>query len=275
LDEIANPAQSFSQYRVTVVLNEDLDSRVETRENGAYIVLEDVVLAATVMAGEAQSVSYRLAMPEGVTSFEVIDRLSRVAFLSGRVEDVPVEGSLAPDTYEVRRNADRAVLVADMMTSQAAILAAAWAGRDPDLPIDSAEDLLILASIIEKETGVADERAQVASVFVNRILQGMRLQTDPTVVYGITLGREKLGRGLRQSELRGDTPYNTYVIDGLPPTPIANPGRAAIFAAANPDDTPYIFFVADGTGGHAFATNLADHNANVARWRAIEASSGN
>jgi len=275
LDDIATPAQSFSQYRVTVVLNEMMDSRVEIRQDGAYIAIEDAVVAATVLAGEEQSVSYRLALPEGVTSFEVIDRLSRVTFLSGRVEDVPTEGSLAPDTYEVKRGADRAALVADMEAAQAANLAEAWAGRSPDLPLNSPEELLILASIVEKETGIASERPQVASVFVNRLLQGMRLQTDPTVVYGITLGREKLGRGLRQSELRGETPYNTYLIDGLPPTPIANPGRAALLAAANPDDTPYIFFVADGTGGHAFAVTLAEHNENVARWRAIEASSGN
>ncbi|MEM6897998.1 MAG: endolytic transglycosylase MltG, partial [Pseudomonadota bacterium] len=126
------------------------------------------------------------------------------------------------------------------------------------------------ASIIEKETGVADERRQVSSVFVNRLERGMRLQTDPTVIYGITRGQGPLGRGLRQSELRRETPWNTYVIDGLPPTPIANPGLASIEAALDPDDTPYIFFVADGTGGHAFATTLAEHNANVARWRAIE-----
>ena len=135
---------------------------------------------------------------------------------------------------------------------------------------------MVLASIVEKETGVAAERRQVASVFTNRLNQGMRLQTDPTVIYGITEGQGILGRGLRQSELRRETPWNTYVIAGLPPTPIANPGRAAIEAALNPDTTEYIFFVADGTGGHAFATNLNDHNRNVAVWRAIEAErSGN
>jgi len=136
------------------------------------------------------------------------------------------------------------------------------------LPIETPEDLLILASIIEKETGVAEERGLVAGVFVNRLRQGMRLQTDPSVIYGITLGKEILGRGLRVSELRADTPYNTYVINGLPVTPIANPGKASIEAAANPEPTDYIFFVADGTGGHAFAVTLAEHNANVAKWRA-------
>ena len=142
------------------------------------------------------------------------------------------------------------------------------------MPIESAEDLLILASIIEKETGVAEERRQVASVFVNRLNQGMRLQTDPTVIYGITQGEGVLGRGLRRSELRRETPWNTYVISGLPPTPIANPGRASLMAAAQPDESDYIFFVADGTGGHAFAVTLAEHNENVARWRQIEAERG-
>ena len=131
-----------------------------------------------------------------------------------------------------------------------------------------------MASIVEKETGVAEERRQVASVFVNRLERGMRLQTDPTVIYGITLGQGVLGRGIRQSELRRETPYNTYVIDGMPPTPIANPGRLSIEAALNPDTTDYIFFVADGTGGHAFAVTLQEHNANVARWREIERTRG-
>jgi len=158
-----------------------------------------------------------------------------------------------------------------MSASQTRILAEAWANRADDLPLASPEEALILASIVEKETAVADERRQVASVFVNRLNRGMKLQTDPTVIYGVTEGQGVLGRGLRQSELRRETPWNTYVIPALPPTPIANPGRAAIEAALNPDTTDYIFFVADGTGGHAFAVTLDDHNRNVARWREIEA----
>jgi UPF0755 protein len=158
-----------------------------------------------------------------------------------------------------------------MTESQARILADAWANRPDGIPLASAEEALILASIIEKETAVPGERRQVASVFVNRLNLGMRLQTDPTVIYGITEGQGVLGRGLRRSELRRETPWNTYVIPALPPTPIANPGKASIEAALNPDESEYIFFVADGTGGHAFATNLDDHNSNVARWRIIEA----
>jgi UPF0755 protein len=214
---------------------------------------------------------YRVAVAEGVTSWQVVNALSRVDILTGDVPEVPAEGSLAPDSYEVVPGQERAALIARMATAQQTILAEAWANRTQDLPLETPEELLILASIIEKETGVADERRQVASVFVNRINQGMRLQTDPTVIYGITRGQGVLGRGLRQSELRGATPWNTYVIQGLPPTPIANPGRASILAAADPDDTPYIFFVADGTGGHAFAVTLEEHNRNVAVWRRIEA----
>jgi UPF0755 protein len=140
------------------------------------------------------------------------------------VADIPAEGSLAPDTYEVRRGDDRNAILERMRAAQEVILAEVWAGRTDGLPIETAEEALILASIIEKETSVPDERRQVASVFVNRLNQGMRLQTDPTVIYGVTNGRGVLGRGIRQSELRDDNPWNTYVIDGLPPTPIANPG---------------------------------------------------
>lgn len=214
---------------------------------------------------------YRVTLAEGATSWQVVDSLRRVDFLTGDIAAVPPEGSLAPDSYEVSRGGARAALLAEMTARQERILADLWAARVEGLPYASPAEALIMASIIEKETGVPDERGQVASVFVNRLRRGMRLQTDPTVIYGVTRGQGTLGRGLRQSELRAATPYNTYVIDGLPPTPIANPGRASIAAALDPDETPYIFFVADGTGGHAFAETLAEHNANVAKWRAIEA----
>ncbi|MEF3046603.1 endolytic transglycosylase MltG [Pseudotabrizicola sp. L79] len=217
---------------------------------------------------------FRVTLAEGVTSWQVVEELKRADFLTGEVTEVPAEGSLAPDSYEVEKGSDRAALIGRMEAAQAQILAQLWAERADGLPYETPEDALIMASIVEKETGIADERPQVASVFVNRMERGMRLQTDPTVIYGITLGKGVLGRGLRQSELRRETPYNTYVINGLPPTPIANPGRLSIQAALNPDDTPYIFFVADGTGGHAFAETLEEHNRNVARWREIEAQQG-
>lgn len=219
-------------------------------------------------------VRFRVTLAEGVTSWQVIEELKRADFLSGDVAEVPAEGSLAPDSYEVEKGSDRGALIARMTAAQTAVLAELWAERAGDLPYDTPEEALIMASIVEKETGVADERPQVASVFVNRLERGMRLQTDPTVIYGVTLGKGPLGRGLRQSELRRETPYNTYVIDGLPPTPIANPGRLSIQAALNPADTNFIFFVADGTGGHAFAETLEEHNRNVAAWRKIEAEQG-
>ncbi|WP_114964952.1 endolytic transglycosylase MltG [Alkalilacustris brevis] len=214
---------------------------------------------------------FRVTLAEGVTSWQVVEALRAAPFLSGEIADIPAEGSLAPDSYEVVRGAERAALIERMQARQAAILEELWEARAEDLPITTPEEALILASIIEKETSVSDERRQVASVFVNRLRVPMRLQTDPTVIYGVTEGRGTLGRGLRRSELDTPTPYNTYQIDGLPPTPIANPGRASIAAALDPDDTPYLYFVADGTGGHTFSTNLADHNRAVARWRQIEA----
>ncbi|MEH6521390.1 endolytic transglycosylase MltG [Sulfitobacter sp.] len=216
-------------------------------------------------------VRFRIAMAEGVTSWQVVNAISGMDIMEGAVAETPAEGSLAPDSYEVRKGDDRAALIARMQEAQETLVAAAWESRADDLPIDNPEELLILASLIEKETGVSGERKQVSSVFVNRLNQGMRLQTDPTVIYGITKGEGILGRGLRRSELRRETPYNTYVIPALPPTPIANPGRASLLAAAQPDETPYIFFVADGTGGHAFAVTLDEHNNNVAEWRKIEA----
>ena len=214
---------------------------------------------------------FRVAIAEGATSWQIVDAMNSVDVLEGEVAALPAEGSLAPDSYEVRKGDTRQSLIDRMQAAQEAIIAEAWQNRAEGLPLETPEDMLILASIIEKETAVADERRQVSSVFINRLNQGMRLQTDPTVIYGVTEGRAPLGRGLRQSELRAETPWNTYVIPGLPPTPIANPGRASIKAAVDPDGSDYIFFVADGTGGHAFARTLAEHNANVAIWRQIEA----
>ncbi|MCF8511490.1 MAG: endolytic transglycosylase MltG [Rhodobacteraceae bacterium] len=223
-------------------------------------------------AANADDMRWRITLAEGVTSWQVVEGLKRADFMEGKIDQVPPEGSLAPDSYEVDRGADRNALLGEMSDRQSRILADLWAARAADLPYDTPEKAMVMASIVEKETGIAEERGKVASVFVNRLRQGMKLQTDPTVIYGVTKGEGVLGRGLRQSELRRETPYNTYVIEGLPPGPIANPGRAAIEAALNPDSTDYLFFVADGTGGHAFATTLEAHNENVAKWRAIEAA---
>ena len=220
---------------------------------------------------DASDTLIRFAVAEGVTSWTIVDALNNIDFLSGEIAAVPSEGSLAPDSYEISKGQDRNEILADMAARQERILAQAWAERADDVEVETPQEALILASIIEKETAVAEERGQVASVFTNRLKRGMRLQTDPTVIYGITKGEGILGRGLRRSELRAETPWNTYVIPALPPTPIANPGRASIEAALNPESTDLLFFVADGTGGHAFARTLDEHNANVAKWRKIEA----
>jgi UPF0755 protein len=230
----------------------------------------DAVAPEYVEVRNAADTRYRIALAEGVTSWQVVEALKLADFLTGEVAELPGEGTLAPESYEVVAGTARADVVGRMVALQERRLEEVWANRDADLPIETPEEALILASIIEKETSVPEERRTVASVFVNRLRQGMRLQTDPTVIYGVTEGRGVLGRGLRQSELRGETPWNTYVIFGLPPTPIANPGLASLRAAVNPEETDLIFFVADGTGGHAFARTLAEHNANVARWREIE-----
>ena len=221
---------------------------------------------------------FRVALAEGVTSWQVVEELGQVDVLEGEIAEVPAEGTLAPDSYEVSRGDTRASLIERMENAQEVILAEAWQNRADDLPYDDPMEAPTMASIVEKETGNAEERFLVASVFVNRIERGMRLQTDPTVIYGITGGEGVLGRGIRQSELRAETPYNTYVIDGLPPTPIANPGRASIEAALNPADSDYVYFVAktlDPADGHNFATTLAEHNDNVAAYRRLEAERAN
>lgn len=279
LDIITQASAPTFRYigQYTISVNES-EMRLRERQDGelveiaAFDYTDEVLPAAyTELVADNVPIAYRVTVAEGTTVWSVFDALERADFLSGDLpEDRPLEGSLAPDTYEVSKGSSRADVIRRMELAQEAILAEAWALRDEDLPIATPEEALILASIIEKETGVAAERGQVASVFVNRLRRGIRLQTDPTVIYGITNGEGVLGRGIRRSELRRSTPYNTYVIDGLPPTPIANPGRASIEAALNPDETPFIFFVADGTGGHAFAVTLQEHNANVAKWRQIE-----
>ena len=202
----------------------------------------------------------------------MVEALKTIDFLTGDIAQVPAEGLLAPDSYEIKAGDLRQDLLERMLQAQERRLDEVWAQRSDITPVETMEELLILASIIEKETGVADERFTVASVFANRLQKGMPLQTDPTVIYGVTGGKGPLGRGLRKSELRKDTPWNTYVNRGLPPTPIANPGLASLQAALKPAATDFIFFVADGTGGHAFAVTLKDHNRNVAAWRKIEAT---
>jgi UPF0755 protein len=217
-----------------------------------------------------RSIQHSITVPEGLTSEQIVQRIRENEILEGDIRNLPREGSLLPDTYRFERGYGRDRLVAQMEAAQRRVLQEIWSRRSADLPLKSASDLVILASIVEKETGRSDERTRVASVFVNRLNRGMRLESDPTIIYGLVGGKGTLGRGLLATELRQPTPYNTYVINGLPPGPIANPGRAALEATANPSKTRDIFFVADGTGGHAFAETLEQHNRNVARWRQIE-----
>ena len=215
-------------------------------------------------------VQYALTLPEGLTSTEAVALIESAEALDGSVDSVPPEGSLLPETYHYTRSETREQLIGRMAAASEAALEELWPERQKDLPLDSPEQALILASIVEKETGLAEERPLVAAVFINRLKKSMRLQSDPTVVYGITLGKAPLGRALTRADLKAVTPYNTYQIDGLPPTPIANPGRASIAAVLQPAASDFLYFVADGSGGHAFAKTLAEHNRNVAKWRKIQ-----
>jgi UPF0755 protein len=198
----------------------------------------------------------------------IVRQLQNTEWLSGDLE-VPEEGVLLPETYRADRGASRQSLVDRMRSDQQALLDRLWAARQPGLPFNSPREAVIMASIVEKETGQADERRRVAGVFINRLRMGMRLQSDPTVIYAVSRG-EPLGRGLRASELLSRSPWNTYAYSGLPPTPIANPGRAALEAVLTAPPSTEVFFVADGTGGHVFATSYDDHRRNVAQWRRIE-----
>jgi UPF0755 protein len=220
------------------------------------------------MIKHGEIVHHMVTIPEGLTSEQAVDILMHDNVLTGAAP-VPSEGAILPETYEVRRGEDRAAVLQRMMDARDELLRTLWTQRRPDLPFETPEQAVILASIVERETALPDERPRVAAVFINRLRQGIRLESDPTVIYGLT-GGKPLGRGLRESELVSPTPYNTYQIAGLPPTPICNPGRASLAAALDAPRTDELYFVADGSGGHAFASTLAQHQQNVARWRVIE-----
>ena len=216
---------------------------------------------------KGETVVRRLTIAEGLTSREILAQLERTDGLTGRIAQPPAEGALLPETYHFSYGDGRPELLARMRAGRHRLLQQLWSERAPQLPLSTPEEAVILASIIEKETARADERPRIAGVFINRLRRGMRLQSDPTVVYGLTEGRSALGRPLTRRDLKSVTPYNTYVIPGLPPTPISNPGRASLEAVLNPAVTGDLYFVADGAGGHAFAQTLAEHNRNVANWR--------
>jgi UPF0755 protein len=228
--------------------------------------VKDVV--ETIVEGKV--VQHQLTVPEGLTSEQIVARLLESDILSGNVRDVPREGSLLPDSYHFNRGFTREQMIQRMRQAQDRLVREVWERRNPDLPLKTPDQLVILASIIEKETGKPEERTRIAAVLTNRLKQKMKLQSDPTIIYGLVFGKGTLGHPLTKSEIAQPTPYNTYIIDGLPPGPIANPGRGAIEAAANPARTKELFFVADGTGGHAFAETYDQHLKNVARLRALE-----
>jgi peptidoglycan lytic transglycosylase G len=228
--------------------------------------LRDVI--GTIVEGKV--VQHAITVPEGLTSEQIVARLSDNDIFAGSVREIPREGTLLPETYKFPRGTTRDQVVQRMQQTQKRVLAEIWERRNPDIPVKSPEQLITLASIVEKETGRADERSRVAAVFTNRLRQKIKLQSDPTIIYGLVGGRGTLGRPIKRSEITAPSPYNTYVIEGLPPGPISNPGRASLEATANPARTRDLFFVADGTGGHTFTETYDAHQKNVAKLRAME-----
>jgi len=240
-------------------------------KQGEYLFKKKVTLREVIdelVAGRV--LMHSLTIPEGLTSEQIAQRLRDTDLLAGDILETPKEGALLPETYKFPRGFPRARLLTKMQEDQRKLLEHVWAKRAKDLPLRTPFELVTLASIVEKETGKTEERPRVAAVFTNRLRKGMRLQSDPTIVYGLVGGKASLGRGILRSEIEKWTPYNTYAIDGLPPGPIANPGRAALEATANPANTRDLYFVADGTGGHVFSESLEQHSRNVQSWRKIE-----
>ena len=240
-------------------------------KSGEYQFPKNASLADVVeIMIENKVVQHAFTVAEGLTSEQIVARLLENPSLSGQIKDIPREGTLLPETYRFTLGMPRGQIVQRMQQAHKRVIQEVWEHRMQDLPYKTPEQLVTMASIVEKETGKAEERTRVAAVFINRLKTKMRLQSDPTIIYGLTGGKGALGRPILRSEIDQATPYNTYVIDGLPPGPIANPGRASLEAAANPARTKELYFVADGTGGHAFADTYAEHQKNVAKLRVIE-----
>ena len=246
------------------------DSPVELKA-GEYEIKKHASMADvlnTLVRGKG--ILLKLTIPEGLTSQQIVERVRGEPDLDGEITDIPQEGSLLPDTYRFSKGMARQELLERMQGEMQRYLALAWANRQAGLPLKTPQEAIIFASIVEKETGRPDERSRVAGVFMNRLRTGMRLQSDPTVIYGIAGGQGRLGRPITRADLRQQSAHNTYQIKGLPPTPICNPGRSAIDAALKPAETKELYFVADGSGGHAFSTTLTQHNAAVSNWRKVE-----
>lgn len=252
--------RAWSRYRKA-------DGRLQA---GEYQVPAGASMAEVLdLLVSGKTVLHRVTIPEGLTSYQAAALINEAAPLTGTAE-TPPEGSILPETYTFTRDEDRAALVGRMSDAMAETLAELWEKRAPDLPIKTPEEAVILASIVERETGVPEERPRVAAVFVNRLRKGMRLQSDPTIIYALSGGKGRLDRQLLFKDLELKDPYNTYYVKGLPPGPICNPGRASLAAVLNPPQTKELYFVTDGTGGHVFASTLAEHERNVRKWRKIE-----
>ena len=258
--------QSWLFIGGVLVLKAREDLKAGEYEFRAHSSMRDVV--ATIVEGKV--VAHQVSIPEGLTSEQIVTRLLQDDVLAGDIKEIPREGSLLPDTYNFARGVSREQMIVRMQQAEQRLLREIWEHRAPDLPLKTPEQLVVLASLVEKETGKPEERTRVAAVFINRLKQRMKLQSDPTIIYGLVGGKGTLGRPIMKNEIEQPTPYNTYIIDGLPPGPIANPGRASLEAAANPARTRELYFVADGTGGHAFAETYEQHQKNVARLRSIE-----
>jgi len=240
-------------------------------KSGEYKFTKEASLADVVdTIIEGKVVQHALTFAEGLTSEQIVARLLENNALTGQIKEIPREGSLLPETYKFTRGTTRAQIIERMQHDEKTLLEEVWQHRSPDLPLKTPEELVTLASIVEKETGRPDERSRVAAVFVNRLKTKMRLQSDPTIIYGLTGGKGALGRPILKSEIEQPTPYNTYVINGLPPGPIANPGKASLEATANPARTKDLYFVADGTGRHVFSETYEQHQRNVGKLRAFE-----
>lgn len=258
------------------MLGSKIKNNAKPLQAGEFLIPAGVNISGVLdILQNGKTIQRKFTIPEGKTSWEIVQILNKNEFLEGEIENIPPEGSLMPDTYFFAKGETRIEKIARMQGAMNNFTNDQDVKLLDNLPLNTMEEVMILASIVEKETSVASEYAKVAGVFINRLRKGMPLQTDPTIIYGITKGRHKndgkgpLGRRLLTKDLRKDTIYNTYTRTGLPPTSICNPGRGAINGVLNPDTHDYIYFVADGTGGHAFGKTLAEHNRNVAKWRKI------
>ena len=280
LNEIANRLESnniISDQRIFRWLTTTYLHDGETLRAGEYEIKASASMKDIMeLLKSGKSILYSVTLPEGLTVRQIFNKLQADPVLEGDLPSaLPGEGSLRPDTYKFTRGTKRTEIIQQMAAAQDKLVEQIWDKRDPNLQLANKQDFVTLASIVEKETGLADERAHVASVFLNRLGKGMRLQSDPTIIYGLFGGEGKPSdRPIYQSDLKKETPYNTYIIKGLPPTPIANPGKDALEAVANPWKSQDLYFVADGTGGHVFAATLEEHNANVKRWRKLAAEKG-